>query len=210
MEEVILDVEDSDAGKVIEKFGARKGEMIDMFSTNDGRTRMRWKMSSRALVGYRSTFTTDTRGTGVMNRIFVGYEPYLGPFNTLRKNGVLVSMDAGAATSYSLADLEARGTLFIKPQEQVYDGMIVGENSKATDLDLNPVKAKQLTNVRAAGKDENIKLTPPREFSLEEAMGYIVEDELLEVTPTAIRMRKVLLDKDARERANRSKKSAKK
>lgn len=210
MEEVILDVDDGDAGKVIEKFGARKGEMLEMYSTNDGRTRMKWKMSSRGLVGYRATFTTDTRGSGVMNRIFLGYEPYVGAFSTLRKNGVLVSMDSGPATSYALSTLENRGTLFIKPQDIVYDGMIVGENSKDTDLDLNPVKCKELTNVRSAGKDENIKLTPPKQFSLEEAMGYIIDDELLEVTPAAIRMRKILLTSSERERAARDKKNGKK
>jgi len=159
---------------------------------------------TRGLLGYRSIFFTDTRGTGIITRLYIGHEPYYGAIDHMRK-GVLVCMAPGKTTEYAMNDLEARGTMFVPARTEVYNGMIFGEHSKDTDLDCNPSAAKHVSNVRTAGKDEFIQLRPPRKFNLEEAMAYILEDEMLEVTPNAIRMRKKELDTNKRARAARDK-----
>ncbi|KAJ7540659.1 hypothetical protein O6H91_10G025100 [Diphasiastrum complanatum] len=158
-----------------------------------GRTRLSFTCPSRGLVGYRSVFNTETHGSGFMHRSFLSYESYRGPLGKVRK-GALVSMASGIITAYSLISIEARGILFVYPGLETYDGMVIGEHSRETDLEVNPVRSKELTNIRAASKDENVRLTPPRLMSLEEAIGYVVGDELIEVTPKAIRLRKKVLD----------------
>ncbi|KAG6661571.1 hypothetical protein I3843_03G177500 [Carya illinoinensis] len=195
IEEVTIEVNEEHVGLVMEALSHRRAEVMDMGPVpgNVGRTRLSLTCPSRGLVGYRSVFSTDTRGTGFMHRAFLTYEKYRGPLGNVRK-GVLVSMGYGTITSYALMSLEARGTLFVTPGLETYDGMIVGEHSRDTDLDINPVRAKELTNVRAAGKDENVKLSPPRLMTLEEAIGYVASDELIEVTPKSIRLRKKYLD----------------
>ena len=182
--------------------GERKGELIDMRPSGGGKTRLVFHAPSRGLIGYHGEFLTDTRGTGVMNRLFHDYAPYRGPIQG-RRNGVLISNGTGSAVAYALWNLEERGIIFIEPGIQVYEGMIIGENSRGNDLEVNPMKAKQLTNIRAAGKDESVRLTPPRRFSLEQALAYIDDDELVEVTPESIRLRKRLLDPHARKRHSR-------
>ncbi|XP_062153477.1 uncharacterized protein LOC133861698 [Alnus glutinosa] len=195
IEEVTIEVNDEHVGLVMEALSHRRAEVMDMGPVpgNFGRTRLSLTCPSRGLVGYRSVFSSDTRGTGFMHRAFLTYEKYRGPLGNVRK-GVLVSMGYGTVTAYALMSLEARGTLFVTPGMESYDGMIVGEHSRDTDLDINPVRAKELTNVRAAGKDENVKLSPPRLMTLEEAIGYVASDELIEVTPKSIRLRKKYLD----------------
>ncbi|KAL2483389.1 elongation factor family protein [Forsythia ovata] len=195
IEEVTIEVNEEHVGLVMEALSHRRGEISDMGPVpgNVGRTRLCLNCPSRGLVGYRSVFSSDTRGTGFMHRAFLTYEKYRGPLGNVRK-GVLVSMGYGTITAHALMSLEARGTLFVTPGMEAYDGMIVGEHSRDTDLDINPVRSKELTNVRAACKDENVKLTPPRLMTLEEAIGYVASDELIEVTPKAIRLRKRYLD----------------
>ncbi|KAF5481378.1 hypothetical protein F2P56_002035 [Juglans regia] len=195
IEEVTIEVNEEHVGLVMEALSHRRAEVMDMGPVpgNVGRTRLSLTCPSRGLVGYRSVFSTDTRGTGFMHRAFLTYEKYRGPLGNVRK-GVLVSMGYGTITSYALMSLEARGILFVTPGLETYDGMIVGEHSRDTDLDINPVRSKELTNVRAAGKDENVKLSPPRLMTLEEAIGYVASDELIEVTPKSIRLRKRYLD----------------
>lgn len=199
IEEVTIEVNDEHVGLVMEALSHRRAEVMDMGPVpgNFGRTRLSLTCPSRGLVGYRSVFSSDTRGTGFMHRAFLTYEKYRGLLGNVRK-GVLVSMGFGTITSHALMSLEARGTLFVSPGMESYDGMIVGEHSRDTDLDINPVRAKELTNVRAAGKDENVKLSPPRLMSLEEAIGYVASDELIEVTPKVIRLRKKYLDVNKR------------
>jgi GTP-binding protein len=157
---------------------------------------------SRALIGYHGEFLTDTRGTGVMNRIFHGYAPYKGPISN-RRTGTLVSLEQGTAVAYALWYLEERGPLFISPGEKVYGGMIIGENARGADLNVNPLKSKQLTNFRASGKDEAVVLTPPIKMTLEKAIAYIADDELVEVTPKSVRLRKRYLDPNERKREAR-------
>ncbi|KAL2466603.1 elongation factor family protein [Abeliophyllum distichum] len=195
IEEVTIEVNEEHVGLVMEALSHRRGEISDMGPVpgNVGRTRLCLNCPSRGLVGYRSVFSSDTRGTGFMHRAFLTYEKYRGPLGNVRK-GVLVSMGYGTITAHALMSLEARGTLFVTPGMEAYDGMIVGEHSRDTDLDINPVRTKELTNVRAACKDDNVKLTPPRLMTLEEAIGYVASDELIEVTPKAIRLRKRYLD----------------
>ncbi|KAK7854182.1 gtp-binding protein typa/bipa like protein [Quercus suber] len=195
IEEVTIEVNDEHVGLIMEALSHRRAEVIDMGPVpgNFGRTRLSLTCPSRGLVGYRSVFSSDTRGTGFMHRAFLTYEKYRGPLGNVRK-GVLVSMGYGTITAHALMSLEARGTLFVTPGMETYDGMIVGEHSRDTDLDINPSRAKELTNVRAASKDENVKLSPPRLMTLEEAIGYVASDELIEVTPKAIRLRKKYLD----------------
>ncbi|CAI9754907.1 unnamed protein product [Fraxinus pennsylvanica] len=195
IEEVTIEVNEEHVGLVMEALSHRRGEITDMGPVpgNVGRTRLCLTCPSRGLVGYRSVFSSDTRGTGFMHRAFLTYEKYRGPLGNVRK-GVLVSMGYGTITAHALMSLEARGTLFVTPGMESYDGMIVGEHSRDTDLDINPVRTKELTNVRAACKDDNVKLTPPRLMTLEEAIGYVASDELIEVTPKAIRLRKRYLD----------------
>ncbi|KAK7312848.1 hypothetical protein VNO77_37032 [Canavalia gladiata] len=199
IEEVTIEVNDEHVGFVMEALSHRRAEVTDMgpVSGTVGRTRLTLTCPSRGLVGYRSVFSSDTRGTGFMHRAFLAYEKFRGPLGNVRK-GVLVSMGFGTTTAHALMSLEARGTLFVTPGMESYDGMIVGEHSRDTDLDVNPVRAKELTNVRAASKDENVKLSPPRLITLEEAIGYVASDELIEVTPKAIRLRKKYLDVNKR------------
>ena len=199
MEEVIVDVDDEYSGVVIEKLSKRRAELLDMKAFSGGKTRITFLAPSRGLIGYLSEFRTDTRGTGVMNRLFHGYAPFKGPIEKHR-NGVLVSMDSGVSVPFALFNLEPRGTMIIPAGVDVYSGMIIGENAKDNDLEVNPVKGKVLNNIRAAGKDENVKLTPHRKISLEEAISYIEDDELVEVTPNHIRLRKRFLDVNERKR----------
>ena len=204
MEEVIVDVDDEYSGVVIEKLtSTRKGELTEMRPAGGGKTRVVALVPSRGLIGYQGEFMTDTRGNGVLNRIFHSWAPYKGPIDG-RRQGVLISMDNGVSVAYALWNLEDRGKLFIGAQEQVYTGMIIGEHSRDNDLEVNPLKGKKLTNVRASGTDEAVRLTPPVRLSLEEAIAYINDDELVEVTPKAIRLRKQHLDPHERKRAARS------
>ncbi|HLL30058.1 MAG TPA: translational GTPase TypA [Allosphingosinicella sp.] len=206
-ETVVIDVDDEHAGTVVEKMAQRKGEMTDMRPSGGGKTRLTFSAPSRGLIGYHGEFLSDTRGTGIMNRLFERYGPYKGPISG-RQNGVLISMEQGEAVAYALNALEERGILFISPGEKLYEGMIIGENAKPQDLEVNPLKSKQLTNFRASGKDEGIRLTPPRRLTLEQAIAYIQEDELVEVTPKAIRLRKRHLDPHERKRASRKAEAA--
>jgi len=193
IEDVVIDVDDEFSGSVIEKMTKRKGQITEMKPSGIGKTRIVFSAPSRGLIGYLSEFRTDTRGTGVMNRVFSGYGDYRGDIETYRP-GVLLSMENGQAASYALHNLEPRGVLFIGPQTQVYNGMIIGEHTKENDLEVNPVKGKELTNMRTTMSDEKIFLAPPRKMSLEEALSYIQDDELVEVTPNEIRLRKKYLD----------------
>ena len=203
LEEVVVDVDEEYSGAVIEKLaGERKGEVVDMRPVGAGKTRIVAHAPSRGLIGYHGEFMADTRGTGVMNRVFLAWEPHKGPIPG-RRAGVLVSTEAGAAAAYALFNLEDRGRLFIGPQEQVYPGMIVGEHSRDNDLEVNPLKGKKLTNFRAAGKDDAVTLAPPARLSLEEAIAYVDDDELVEVTPGAVRLRKRFLDPHERKRRSR-------
>jgi GTP-binding protein len=203
MEDVLTDVDEPYVGIVVEKMSLRKGELTDMRPSGGGKVRLSFRMPSRGLIGYHGEFLTDTRGTGVMNRLFAGYGPWKGPLDR-RSNGSLISTENGEAVQYALFYLQERGALFVEPGEKVYVGMILGEHSRGNDLDVNPIKEKKLTNIRAAGKDEALLLTPPRRMSLEQAIAYIEDDELVEVTPSAIRLRKRILDPLARKRSARS------
>ncbi len=204
VEEVIIDVDDDYTGAVIEKLtGDRKGEMVDMRPAGVGKTRIVAHVPSRGLIGYHGEFMTDTRGNGVLNRIFHGWTPYKGAIQG-RRQGVLISMEDGVSVAYALWNLEERGKMFIGAQEQVYQGMVIGEHSRDNDLEVNPLKGKKLTNVRASGTDEAVRLTPPVRMSLEEAIAYIDDDELVEVTPKNIRLRKRYLDPHERKRQARA------
>lgn len=195
LEEVTIEINEEHVGLVMEALSHRRAEVLDMGPVpgHVGRTRLSMTCPSRGLVGYRSVFYSDTRGTGFMHRAFLTYAKHRGPLGNVRK-GVLVSMGYGTVTAHALTSLEARGILFVSPGMETYDGMIIGEHSRDSDLDVNPVRAKQLTNIRSANNDENVKLTPPRLMTLEEAIGYVASDELIEVTPKAIRLRKRYLD----------------
>lgn len=201
-EEVLVDVDDAYTGVVVEKLSIRKAQMQDMRPSGGGKTRLTFIMPSRGLIGYHSEFLTDTRGTGIMNRIFHGYQPWAGVMEG-RRNGSLISNVDGETTQYALFALQERGTLFVDPGARVYIGLIMGENSRGDDLEVNPVKEKKLTNIRAAGKDDALLLIPPRKLSLEQAIAYIEDDELVEVTPSAVRLRKRHLDPNDRKRAAR-------
>ncbi len=204
IEEVTIDVDDEYSGAVIEKItGPRKGELTEMRPAGAGKTRIIAHVPSRGLIGYHGEFLTDTRGTGVLNRVFHGWAPYKGAIPG-RRQGVLISMENGTSVPYALWNLEERGKLFIGAQEAVYTGMIIGEHARENDLEVNPLKGKKLTNVRASGTDEAVRLTPPVRMSLEQAIAYINDDELVEVTPNAIRLRKRHLDPHERKRAARS------
>ncbi|ODT88903.1 translational GTPase TypA [Phenylobacterium sp. SCN 70-31] len=202
IEDVMIDVDDEFTGIVIEKLSARKAELKDMGPSGAGKTRISLMSPSRSLIGYQGEFLTDTRGSGVLNRVFSHYEAYKGPIDAGRK-GVLVSNSDGETAAYALWNLEERGTMFVGAGEKTYQGMIIGENSRSDDLDVNPMKAKQLTNVRASGKDEAVRLTPPRRLTLEQAIAYIEEDELVEVTPKNIRLRKKVLNPSFRKKRAR-------
>jgi len=201
-ETVVIDVDDEFSGTVIDEMAMRKAEMTDMRPSGGGKTRLTFSAPSRGLIGYHGEFLSDTRGTGIMNRLFERYGPYKGPIAG-RQNGVLISMEQGPAVAYALNALEERGILFVSPGEMLYEGMVIGENAKPQDLEVNPLKSKQLTNFRASGKDEGIRLTPPRRMTLEQAIAYIQDDELVEVTPKAVRIRKRFLDPHERKRQSR-------
>ncbi len=203
-ETVVIDVDDEHSGTVVEKMQRRKADLTEMRPSGQGKTRITFSAPSRGLIGYHGEFLSDTRGTGIMNRLFEKYDAYKGAIEG-RINGVLLSNSDGEAVAYALNALEDRGELFIAPQMKLYSGMIIGENAKPDDLEVNPMKAKQLTNIRSSGKDESIRLTPPRRMTLEQAIAYIDDDEMVEVTPQTIRLRKALLDPHERKRAKRKK-----
>jgi len=203
MEQVIIDVPDEFAGMVIEKLGQRKGELVNMHTSGNGHTRLEFTIPSRGLIGYRGEFMTDTKGTGIINTIFDKYSPYKGDIQ-YRRNGSLIAYETGESVTYGLYNAQERGTLFIGPGVKVYAGMVVGQNPKADDIEVNVCKRKQLTNTRAAGADDALKLTPPRILSLEQALEFIETDELLEVTPKSLRIRKKILDSTQRMRDRRN------
>ncbi len=207
-ETVVIDVDEEYSGTVVEKMNLRKAELTDMRPSGGNKTRITFSAPARGLIGYHGEFLSDTRGTGIMNRLYEKYGPHKGVIEG-RKNGVLISNGAGEANSYALGPLEERGILFVAHQEALYEGMIVGENAKTDDLEVNPMKTKQLTNFRASGgKDDAIRLTPPKRMTLEQAIAYIDDDELVEVTPKSIRLRKTHLDPNERKRASRAKVAA--
>ena len=205
-EEVLVDVDEPYSGVVVEKMSLRKGVMQDMRPSGGGKVRLTFLIPSRGLIGYHGEFLTDTRGTGLMNRLFHGYLPYVGTIEG-RRNGSLISAEDGTTTQYALFSLQDRGTMFVDAGEKIYMGMILGEHSRENDLDINAVREKKLTNMRASGKDEALLLTPPRRMSLEQAIAYIEDDELVEVTPSAIRIRKLHLDPHDRKRATKTRAS---
>ena len=191
------------SGVVVEKMSRRKGELRDLRPSGGGKVRLTFNIPSRGLIGYHGEFLTDTRGTGIMNRLFAGYGPWKGTIEG-RRNGSLISTEGGETVHYALWYIQERGTLFVNPGEKIYQGMILGEHSRGSDLEVNPIKEKKLTNVRAAGKDDAMILIPPRRMSLEQAIAYVEDDELVEVTPSAIRLRKRYLDPNERKRFERS------
>jgi GTP-binding protein len=203
-ETVVIDVDEQYSGTVVEKMAMRKAEMTDMRPSGGGKTRLTFSAPARGLIGYHGEFLSDTRGTGIMNRLFEKYGPYKGQVSG-RGNGVLISTESGEAVAYALGYLQPRGVLMIEPGEAVYQGMIIGENAREEDLEVNPLKSKALTNFRASGKDDAIQLVPPKRLTLEQAIAYIDEDELVEVTPNFIRLRKIHLDPHERKKASRAK-----
>jgi GTP-binding protein len=203
VEEVTIDVDDEFSGVVVDHLNRRKGEMQDMRAAGAGKTRLIYHVPSRGLIGYQSQFLSQTRGTGVLNRIFHAYSPFKGHIDG-RRNGSLISTDNGESVAYALFNLQDRGDMFVGPQVAVYQGMIVGEHNRENDLEINVLKGKQLTNVRASGSDEAVRLVPPRLMSLEDMMAYINDDELLEVTPHHLRLRKRLLCPHERKKASRA------
>ncbi|BAW37980.1 translational GTPase TypA [Helicobacter pylori] len=201
-EHLVIDTPQDFSGAIIERLGKRKAEMKAMNPMSDGYTRLEFEIPARGLIGYRSEFLTDTKGEGVMNHSFLEFRPFSGSVES-RKNGALISMENGEATAFSLFNIQERGTLFVNPQTKVYVGMVIGEHSRDNDLDVNPIKSKHLTNMRASGSDDAIKLTPPRTMVLERALEWIEEDEILEVTPLNLRIRKKILDPNMRKRAKK-------
>jgi GTP-binding protein len=203
LEDVVIEVDDPYVGAVVEKMSGRKAELADLRPSGGGKTRLTFVAPSRGMIGYHGEVRTDTRGTGVMNRVFRAYGAMRGAI-TGRRNGVLIANGDGVAVAYALWNLEDRGVMFIGGGEKVYRGMIIGEHSRDNDLEVNPMKGKQLTNIRTTSKDEAVRLTPPRRMSLEEAIAYIGEDELVEVTPASVRLRKRHLDPNTRKRNERA------
>jgi GTP-binding protein len=201
-EELAIDVPEDYLGVVIEKLGPRKAEMIEMKNPGQGLVRLLYRVPARGLFGYRSEFLTDTRGTGIMHHRFLEYGPWAGPLSG-RSRGVLVSMENGTIIAFALFSLQERSTLFVTPGDAVYEGMLIGENSRPGDMDVNPCKEKKLTNMRSKGADEAIVLEPPRQITLESALEYIEDDELIEVTPQSIRLRKRMLAASDRKRVTR-------
>lgn len=199
-EHLVIDVPEEFSGAVIEKLGKRKANMQGMTTMPDGTTRIEFEIPARGLIGFRSEFLTDTKGEGIMNHSFLEYRAYIGGVES-RSRGALISKENGETIAYSLFNLQDRGVLFVKPQTKVYEGMIIGENAKAGDLEVNPLKGKQLTNMRSAGNDDAVKLIPPRDMTLERALEWIEDDELVEVTPKSIRVRKKILNPNERKRA---------
>ncbi|MBT8495671.1 MAG: translational GTPase TypA, partial [Deltaproteobacteria bacterium] len=206
-EDVVIDLDEDYSGPVIEELGRRQGQMTEMAPAGGNRQRLEYRMPSRGLIGYRSQFLTDTRGTGNLFSRFAEYGPWAGPIRT-RVNGVLVAHDQGSSNAYALFSLQERGALFIGPGVEVYAGMIVGEHSRDNDLVVNPCKAKKLSNIRTVSKDEKLILTPPRETTLEYALEFINDDELVECTPSSIRLRKTVLDHNERKRIDKAAKAA--
>ncbi len=204
-EHLVVDTPDDFTGTIIERLGKRKAEMKSMLPMGEGYTRIEFEIPARGLIGFRGQFLTDTKGEGVMNHSFLEFRPYSGTVES-RQYGALVSMEAGVALAYSLFNLQDRGSLFIEPQGRVYEGMIIGEHSRSNDLAVNPIKGKAQSNVRSSGADEAIKLVPPRDMNLEKALEWIEDDELLEVTPLSVRVRKRLLTENERKRASRGSK----
>jgi GTP-binding protein len=203
-ETVVIDVDEEYSGTVVDKMAIRKAELTDMRPSGGGKTRITFSAPSRGLIGYHGEFLSDTRGTGIMNRLFEKYGPHKGKIEG-RKNGVLISNGAGEANAYALGPLEERGILMVGVGEVLYEGMIVGENAKPDDLEVNPMKSKALTNFRASGKDDAVRLTPPKKLTLEQAIAYVDDDEMVEVTPKSIRLRKRWLDPNERKRQSRAK-----
>jgi len=204
VEEVVIDVDEEHSGVVVQKMSERKAEMVELRPSGGNRVRLRFYAPTRGLIGYQSELLTDTRGTAVMNRLFHEYQPYKGEIGG-RVNGVLLSNESGEAVAYALFNLEDRGPMIIDAGEKVYEGMIIGIHSRDNDLDVNVLKGKKLTNIRAAGKDDAVKLTPPIKFTLERALSWIQDDELVEVTPKSIRLRKLYLDPNDRKRFEKAK-----
>jgi GTP-binding protein len=204
IEEVVIDVDEEHSGVVVQKMSERKAEMIEMRPSGGNRLRLVFYAPTRGLIGYQGELLTDTRGTAIMNRLFHGYAPYKGDIQG-RRNGVLISNDQGEAVAYAMFKLEDRGPMMIEPGWKVYKGMIVGEHTRDNDLEINILKGKQLTNIRTTSKDEAVRLTPPIRMTLEKALAYIEDDELVEVTPKSIRLRKKFLDANDRKRAEKAK-----
>jgi GTP-binding protein len=202
VEEVTIDVDEDYSGVVVDKLSQRKGELVEMRTGTGGKTRLVAHVPSRGLIGYHGEFLTDTRGTGVLNRVFHGWAAHKGAIPG-RRNGVLISIEDGTSVPYAIFNLEDRGRFFIGAGEQVYNGMILGEHNRDNDLEVNPLKGKKLTNVRASGTDEAVRLTTPVRLTLEQAIAYVEEDELVEVTPRHIRLRKRFLDPHERKRQSR-------
>ena len=203
IEEVMLDVDDGFSGIVVEKLAVRKGEIVEMRPSGGGKLRLVFHVPSRGLIGYQGEFRNDTRGTGILSRIFHSYQPMKGEIIT-RRTGALISNSDGESSAYALWNLEERGVLFVPPKMKLYQGMVIGEHNRDNDLEVNPIKGKQLTNMRASGTDENVKLTPHKIFTLEETISYIKDDELVEVTPLNIRIRKKYLCPHERKKASRN------
>ncbi|WP_424983425.1 translational GTPase TypA [Maritalea sp. S77] len=203
IEEVIIDVDEEFSGPVVQKLSERKGDLIEMKPSGGGRTRLVLHVPTRGLIGYQPELLSDTRGTAIFNRVFHEYAPFRGKMQS-RRTGVLISNGNGKAVPFAMFNLEDRGPMIIEPGVDVYEGMIVGEHSRGNDLEVNVLKGKQLTNVRASGKDDAVKLTPPKKMSLEQALSYIADDEYVEVTPKSIRLRKIMLDPNDRKRASRA------
>jgi GTP-binding protein len=206
IEEVIIDVDDEHTGTVVQKLTERKGDLVEMRPSGSGRTRLRLHVPTRSLIGYQPELLSDTRGTAIFNRLFHEYAPYKGPLPG-RRTGVLISNSSGQAVAYALWNLEDRGPMLIDPGADVYEGMIIGEHTRENDLEVNPIKGKQLTNIRTTSKDEAVRLTPPKRLTLEQSLGYIADDEYVEVTPKSIRLRKIWLDPNERKKQMRSAKA---
>jgi GTP-binding protein len=204
IEEVVIDLDEEHSGIVVQKMSERKAELVEMRPSGGGRQRLVFYAPTRGLLGYQGELLTDTRGTAIMNRLFHAYSPFKGTIQG-RRNGVLISNDAGEAVAYALWNLEDRGPMMVEPGWKVYRGMIVGEHTRDNDLVVNVLKGKKLTNIRTTSKDEAVRLTPPIRMTLEKALAYIQDDELVEVTPKSIRLRKKLLDEHERKRDERRK-----
>jgi GTP-binding protein len=202
IEEVVIDLDEEHSGVVVRKLSERKAELVEMKPSGGGRLRLRFFAPTRGLIGYQGELLTDTRGTGIINRLFHGYAPHKGPIQG-RRTGVLISTESGDAVAYALWNLEDRGAMMIDPGTRVYAGMIVGEHTRDNDLEVNVLKGKKLTNIRTTSKDEAVRLTPPLRMTLERALAYIADDELVEVTPKSIRLRKRHLDPNERKKAER-------
>jgi GTP-binding protein len=199
VERLTIDTPEEHLGVITQLLATRKGRMEQLVNHGTGWIRLEWLVPARGLIGFRTEFLTDTRGTGILHHVFDSYEPWFGELRT-RNNGSLVADRAGVATPFAMMNLQERGTLFIEPTTEVYEGMLVGENSRADDMDVNITKEKKLTNMRASTSDETEKLIPPRKLSLEQALEFCREDECVEVTPTSVRLRKVVLDQTKRGR----------